>query len=495
MRKFKLTGAFLIIAAVTFAVAAMIILKVSNSQEERSVSTMTSVQSARDARLLAASLSRTLSEEIESAGDGTQSGLNDSASVSEFLSESDIIGVALYELDGRSSWTSDGRVISMTDNPLFEAALAGEIVSGLIRGEQLENVPNPVDIVETLVPFLGAETNSPVQVLGVRRDVTTVLSTRIGDTRTAMFRATFLSLGGGFALLLVFIVVADRAIWRSKVGEVRKERQLGYERIATTRLDIENAELQKLNDDRRKLISLVSHELRTPLTSLLVFTEIMQRRQSGPDAENNLKHLDVIKRSGDRLLRMIEQMLDLSRLESTSLTLDEAEFDVSDLVEETVQRIEPILHAKQQTIQVRGDVSDCVIRADRNRLDQVLVNLLSNASKYSAPGASVQLETMFDGDNLHISVHDQGIGVAEEDSSKIFDKFFRADSEDVRAVTGTGLGLSISKTIVEQHHGEITVSSEPGEGSVFSFWVPLGVQRTEPIGQPVLQLQPRAPVI
>ena len=125
-------------------------------------------------------------------------------------------------------------------------------------------------------------------------------------------------------------MVSDLAIWRSKTREIRRQRELDDERIASTRLDVENQELQSLNEDRGKLISLVSHELRTPLTSVLAFTDILKKRQSGPNAEKNLELLSVMKQSGGQLLDIIEEMLDLSRLESTELSLDETEFDRGD---------------------------------------------------------------------------------------------------------------------------------------------------------------------
>lgn len=491
MRRYKLTAAFLVISAITLAVAAIVILNVSKSQEERNIAGLTTEQSARDARLLAGSVSRTISDgmSLDAEGGaiaGTTTGSTE-ASIREFLAESNIIRLALYEIDGRSVWSSDGRDTQVAGEreEIFKEAVAGEVVSGMMRGNWFPGFSEPIDIVETYVPFLGANSDAPVQVLGVTRDVTDLLSARIGETRWAMFRVTFISLGGGFALLLAFIVIADRAIWRSKDREIRKERELGDERIASTRLDIENRELQKLNEDRGKLISLVSHELRTPLTSVLAFTDILRKRQSGPGAEKNIELLSVIKRSGTQLLEMIEEMLDLSRLESTELSLDETEFDVSVFVAETAQKIEPILHAKSQKLQIFGDVDGCWIRADRNRLDQVLVNLLSNASKYSPAGTPIELEVTAGTSELRVAVRDHGFGIAEEDQHRIFGKFFRVDREETRKISGTGLGLSIVKSIIDQHDGEISVTSQPGRGTTFSFWIPARVRR--PLAATVLR--------
>ena len=487
MRRFKLTAAFLVISALTLGIIAIVILNVASAQEERNIAGLTTEQSARDARLLAATVSRIFSGETgaDAQGFGSIRPINGQdgipATVSEFLSESNIIRLALYEIDGRSVWSSDGRdtPVAGEREEIFEAAVAGEVVSGLIRGKWLPNVPEPIDIVETYVPFMDLDSDAPVRVLGVTRDVTDAVSARIGDTRWAMFRATFISLGAGFVLLLAFIVVADRAIWRSKAAEIRKERELGDERVASDRLDIENRELQRLNEDRGRLIALVSHEFRTPLTSILAFTDILRKRQDGKDAEKNLKHLDVIKRSGDQLLKMIEEMLDLSRLESTELSLDETEFDVNALITETAQKIGPILQAKRQMLQIFGNVEGISIRADRDRLDQVLVNLLSNASKYSPAGTAIQLEVTAGTSDLRVVVRDRGIGIAEEDQHRIFAKFFRVDREETRSIPGTGLGLSIVKSIVDRHDGEITVASRPGRGTTFSFWIPTRIRRAQ----------------
>ncbi|MDP6822642.1 MAG: HAMP domain-containing sensor histidine kinase [Dehalococcoidia bacterium] len=488
MRRFKFTMAFLVISALTLAIAAVVILRVSSGLEERNIAGMMTEQSARDAKLLAGAVSRILSEEpAPVSSDGAikvSSGAQNEAgsTVGAFLGESDVVRLALYEIDGRSAWSSDHRhmVISGRSGELFRQAVAGEIGSGLVRDKRLPGASRSADVVETYVPFLGLDTDAPVRVLGVTRDVTDPLALRIGETRWAMFRATILALGSGFFLLLTFVVIADRVIWRSKEREIRRERELSEQRIASTRMDIENRELQRLDDERGKLIGLVSHELRTPLTSVLAFTEILSKRQSGRSAEKNREHLGVIKRSGSHLLEMIDEMLDMSRIESAEIPLDTAELDVSDLVTEIGQKIDPILQIKKQKLQVFGDVDGCRILADRGRLDQVLMNLLSNASKYSPPGTAIQLEVRLTRSELRASVRDQGIGIAEEDRRRIFGKFYRVDRDETRGEPGTGLGLAIVQSIIDRHGGSITVSSGLGGGSTFEFQIPTHVRRRAP---------------
>ena len=488
MRRFKLTAAFLVVSALALAMAAVVILKGSSDLEERNIAGLMTEQSVRDARLIAGAVSRMLSGDATPGAAGgnvveISSKERDDArsTISEFLGGSDIVRLALYETDGRSAWSSDERRVPISGRSaeLFREAAGGVITSGLMRGKQLPGMPNPVDVVETYIPFLGLETDDPVRVLGVTRDVTAALSLRIGETRSAMFRVTLVSIGGGFLLLLGFIVIADRAMWRSRERELCKQRELSDHQIVSTRLDIENRELQRLNDERENLIGHVSHELRTPLTSVLAFTDILMLPDANLPRSKNQEYLGVIKRSGSQLLEMIDEMLDVSRLESRESSLDETEFDVSVLVSEAGQKIDPIIRMKRQKLQVFGDIDGCWIRADRGRLDQVLMNLLSNASKYSPEGTAIQLEVTAGTSELRITVRDEGIGIAEKDRNRIFDKFFRVDREETRTVPGTGLGLAIVKSIIDLHGGEISVTSRFTRGTMFSLRIPAAVRRPQ----------------
>lgn len=493
MRRFKFTIGFLVVSALTLAIAAVVILDVSNGLEEQNVAEMMAEQSARDARLLADTVSRVLSEEQAPANTGaginvanTTRGEAESAIVN-FLGESDVVRLALYEVDGRTAWSSDALNAPMAGQSaeLFRAATGGKVVSGLIRGEQSSTGTRSLDVVETYVPFIGLDTNAPVRILGVTRDVTDPLALRVGAARWAMFRSTALTLGAGFFFILAFVVIADRAIWSSKERELRKERELGEQRVAAARLDAANQELQVLNDERGKLIGLVSHELRTPLTGVLVFADILTKHQSGENAEKNLKHLDVIKRSGSHLLEMVDEMLDMSRLETTDLPLDVADVDVGELISGVGQQIDPILQVKAQKLQVFGDVGGYRVQADRRRLEQVLMNLLSNASKYSAAGSAIKVEASVSNGELAIAVTDHGIGIAEDEHQRIFGKFYRVDREETRMVPGTGLGLAIVKTIIDRHDGDITVSSSPQDGTRFSIRIPTKVRLRVPEGASV----------
>ncbi|MCH7906558.1 MAG: HAMP domain-containing histidine kinase [Chloroflexi bacterium] len=484
MRKFKLTAAFLVISALTLAAAGIVILNVSSSLEERNIAGLMTEQSARDATLLAGAVSRILLEDdpADTGGSAIEVSTRERdearTTIGEFLRGSDIVRLALYETDGNSVWSSDGRraPVGIQNESLFRKAVGGVVVSGLMRDMWLAGMPETMDVVVTYVPFLGVDTDAPVRVLGVTRNVTRALSARTDETRWAMFRATLMSIGGGFLFLLAFIVIADRAIWRSKNREIRRERELSDQRIASARMDIENRELQRLNDERGKLIGLVSHELRTPLTSILAFTDILSKRRMVSDPSGDLEQLRVIKRSGSQLLEMIDEMLDVSRLDAAEFSLDETEFNVGDLVSDASRMMDPILQMKGQKLQIFGDTDGCWIRADRGRLEQVLMNLMSNASKYSPDGTTIQLEVTAGTNHLRVAVRDEGIGIDAADRHRIFAKFFRIDREETRAVGGTGLGLAIVKSIIDQHDGKISVSSRPGGGTTISFWIPTRVR-------------------
>ncbi len=497
MHRFRLTLAFLVISAGTLAVAAVFILRVSSSVEERNVVGMTTTQAAKDAELIARTVSRMLSAEdagvtVGDAGPAdtgsttvadtpaatTVASQAAAAAVSEFLDTSNIVRLALYELTGMSVWSTDALATPIREEQveLFESAAGGETASGLLKGYRPgAGVTSPsVDVVETYIPLVGETSGEPVRVLAVTRDVTATLATRIGQTRGAMFRVTLLSLGGGFLLLLAFIVIADRAIWLSKQRALRQEQALAEQRIGAARLDAENRELQRLNDERSRLVALISHELKTPLTSMLAFTDVLIDGQGDNTAEENRKHLRAIQRSGDHLNEMIGDLLDMSRLDSGDYPLNPSEFTIGELLSEVSQAIDPILRGQGQTLQTFGDVDHHRLMVDRTRIRQVLMNLLSNASKYSSQGTPIELTATVENGALHVRVRDHGIGIPWADQRRVFAKFFRVDTEATRAVSGTGLGLPIAKAIVERHGGEIKLSSTPGVGTIVEFSIPTG---------------------
>jgi signal transduction histidine kinase len=241
--------------------------------------------------------------------------------------------------------------------------------------------------------------------------------------------------------------------------------QLAEEREARARLDAENRELQRINEAKIAFLSTVSHELRTPLTSMMAFTDILKRNKQQNLSEKEISHLEVIRRNGRRLGLLIGDLLDVSRIDAGALKLEMSEFEARELVRELYESFQPLLDRKQQSMALILPDEDVTAFADRDRIAQVVSNLMSNASKYSGESTQTTVKMEADEDMVRISVTDQGIGISEEDQKQLFTSFFRADNEATRSEPGTGLGLVIVKGIIEMHRGQIRIESEIGKGT------------------------------
>lgn len=240
---------------------------------------------------------------------------------------------------------------------------------------------------------------------------------------------------------------------------------------AKLKLDAENLELQRLNEAKIKFLSTVSHELRTPLTSMLAFASLLKRNKEGNLTEKNVRHLDIIDKAGRRLNVLIQDLLDVSRMDMGNLHLEPSRFDIVECVTELTESFAPIYEAKSQTLHLDAPSDEAFIYADKNRVTQVLTNLLSNASKYSPESKNIWLSVAKVDDHLEFEVRDEGFGISEEDQEQMFTAFFRVDSQETRSIEGTGLGLVIAKGIVEIHGGQMEMESKVGVGTTFRFQI------------------------
>ena len=229
---------------------------------------------------------------------------------------------------------------------------------------------------------------------------------------------------------------------------------------------IENARLFQQSD----LIADLVHELRTPLTSIIGYTQLLLKQKLDPTITRQF--LETINRESSRLNSLINDFLDLVRLESGKVRLNKKPVFLRRLIDEAVAAVRPQAEARKIKLKVQVPVTLPSIMADEDRLMQVLLNLLSNAIKYNKDGGLVEVKAERKDREISVSVRDTGIGIPPEVLPHIFEKFYRGPSEEV--ATGSGLGLSIVKQIVEAHGGKISVESTPGEGSTFTFTLPLG---------------------
>ena len=202
---------------------------------------------------------------------------------------------------------------------------------------------------------------------------------------------------------------------------------------------------------------------------MLAFASLLKRNKDGNLTDKNIRHLNIIDKNGRRLNVLIQDLLDVSRMDMGNLHVEPTLFDIVECVTELAESFTPIYDQKSQTLHLDTPDNEALIYADKNRIMQVLTNLLSNASKYSPESRNVWLRVAKVGDHLEFEVKVEGFGISEEDQKQMFNAFFRVDSEETRSIEGTGLGLVIAKGIVEIHGGQMEMESKIGIGTAFRF--------------------------
>jgi signal transduction histidine kinase/CheY-like chemotaxis protein len=268
--------------------------------------------------------------------------------------------------------------------------------------------------------------------------------------------------------------IAYRQIEELNVGLEAKVRKR-TEELQRLNADLENANSQLQEMDRLKslFLSHVSHELRTPLTSIKGFVENMLSGLTGTLEVRQEMYLTRMRVNADRLLRMISNLLDRSRLEFRKMELSLEDVQLPKLVGEVVEQMGPIARAKRQQLELHGPGSELRVRADWDKLSQIVTNLVDNAIKYTPEDGRVTIEiTREAGAFAKVAVSDTGEGIDPQLLPNLFDPFFRVRRPKEKSQEGVGLGLSIVKDLVELHGGKISVLSRPGEGSTFEFTIP-----------------------
>ncbi len=248
-------------------------------------------------------------------------------------------------------------------------------------------------------------------------------------------------------------------------------------------LKVQNVELTRAHRMISDFLGRLSHEMNTPLTSLISFTDILSKNKPGNLISTQKQQLDVMKRCGAQLKWLISQLLDANRIEAGTLGLNLAQFDIAEAVREAVDSYSPTLVDKNQSLRIHGSDMPHLIEGDKNRLVQVLTNLISNASKYSPVGSHIVISIERVEGNLQIIVKDNGPGISQADQQKIFDAFYRVDNQLTRSESGTGLGLSIVKSLVEAHGGKTWIDRPTEGGAEIGFWLPLVKPPDEAEGQ------------
>ena len=233
-----------------------------------------------------------------------------------------------------------------------------------------------------------------------------------------------------------------------------------------------NTVLMRLNKAKSDFVSAVSHELRTPLAAIKGYAALLASGQFGPLAPPQAERISKIEKHSDLLAQLINNMLDIARIESGRVTMERQPIPIQEFLTGVQDVVLPQIEAKK----IRFSL-DCngvtALLGDSSHLHRVFVNLLSNAVKYTPPGGTIRVGLKRDGQTVLATVADTGCGIGPEDQAKLFQEFYRANDPINQQVRGTGLGLALVKRIVEAHHGRIWVESEKGKGSTFSVSLPM----------------------
>jgi signal transduction histidine kinase len=243
---------------------------------------------------------------------------------------------------------------------------------------------------------------------------------------------------------------------------------------AFSELEGKNQELEDALLATTQILATATHELKTPLTSIIGYVDRMLRRRDtvGELNPKQTRYLETVRKNALRLKALVDDLLDVSRIEADDLELNLVDLDVLREMEDTVQSMQDQISDKKIALTLDISANAGRIKADRLRFAQVITNLLSNACKYSPIGSKVTIAASRHDQQIQIDISDTGIGISEADQAKLFTKFFRADNTSTREQSGTGLGLYISRHLIEAHHGAIWTESTLGEGTTFHLTWP-----------------------
>ena len=275
-------------------------------------------------------------------------------------------------------------------------------------------------------------------------------------------------------------------VWRKEAGSFADEVVNLLQTFATqSALAIQNArlfreiedksrEIEAANRHKSEFLANMSHELRTPLNAIIGFSEVLGERMFGELNEKQAEYTEDILSSGRHLLSLINDILDLSKVEAGRMELELTKFDMPMAIDNALTLIRE--RATRHGIRLHHSVDERVgeFTGDERKIKQILLNLLSNAVKFTSEGGRVDVDAVRAAETVEISVSDTGIGIAPEDQEAIFEEFRQVGTDYAHKREGTGLGLTLTRKFVELHGGKIWVESELGKGSTFTFTLPIG---------------------
>jgi signal transduction histidine kinase len=303
-----------------------------------------------------------------------------------------------------------------------------------------------------------------------------------------LFRTLSVTLVLGLGTLYLLLLPLTRRVAKTLSSQNQKlAQQADQLRELLAREQETVAELRELNELKDGFVAMASHEVRTPLTSIVGYAKTLRRSEFSNDPAVREEFLEAIERQGDRLSRLVENLLAASRIEDERGALTLERFSLAEVVEDVLAALGP----RGRRVQTSFPSSLPLIESDRQRLELIMTNLLDNALKFSSPGTSCEVTARREGSSVAISVRDRGIGIAPEHINRIFDRFYQVDSSVTRGYGGVGLGLTLVKELTTSLGGTVEVSSAPGQGSAFVVKFPI-TPRAMANARPESSRQPEA---
>ena len=395
-----------------------------------------------------------------------------------------LLQLNLVDLEGNTLWSTADEPAGLGERARggFQAATGGTVSSQLLENLELglaDGATDTVDVVLAYLPVRATPEGGIIAVLEIYRNVSGNVLLQVNQIKSAVVWTTVAVMGGLILVFLSFMGTADITIYRSS----RREMALVEAQLEERKRIGE--ELQQARDDaleasraKSEFLASMSHEIRTPMNAIIGMADLLSETPLNHDQQ---EYVRVFRTAGETLLDIINDILDLSKVESGQLTLERVDFDLDELVENTAEFFAIRSHEKgfELNCHVKPNLPSTLI-GDPVRLRQVVTNLLSNAVKFTAKGEVVlKVESDPESDDpghLLFQVSDSGVGIPADKIDAIFESFTQADSSTTREYGGTGLGLAICSRLVEMMGGRIWVESEMGRGSTFFFTAQFGVQ-------------------
>jgi signal transduction histidine kinase len=301
-------------------------------------------------------------------------------------------------------------------------------------------------------------------------DICVIMVTAVADTKTAIEAMT----------LGAYDYITKPFNWTDLVTRLRKAIEKfeleGKLKERTAELKVAMSSAEAANKAKSDFLASMSHELRTPLTAILGFSEVLQDEYFGKLNNKQKEYLNDIRDSGQHLLSLINDILDIAKVEAGKMELELGPVVMREILENSLRMIKEkaATHGIKLELDLAPEIEGLKIQADERRLKQIIFNLLSNAAKFTPDGGRIQLVARCENEKLMVAVTDTGIGISPENQQKVFNDFYQLGSSLKNKTAGTGLGLPLSRRMVEMHGGEIWCESEgEGKGSRFTFTIPL----------------------